>query len=124
MRLFRTLTLILGLFSLIPLNAQKMEENVEIGEILKIGNANNYQYSHVKLPRPNFIIKTGGIPNYDKLEGVLVEVTEVKTDNQGDIKVILKRKDGKKFFNSFPEIKADYNKAIASKELLKQKSLN
>lgn len=124
MRLLYILVVFLGLFFTIPVNAQKSGDKIGVGEILEIGFAENYQYSHVKLPRPNFIIKSGGIANYDKLEGVLVEVTEVKTDKQGDIKVILKRKDGKKFFNSFPVIKADYKKAIASKELLKQKSLN
>ncbi|QYA26811.1 hypothetical protein G3I01_15350 [Gramella sp. MT6] len=98
-------------------NAQS-ENNVEIGDVLKIGKADNYQYTHVDFPKPNFIIKKGGIANYDQLSGTLVEVTKIRNNDKGQTTIILKRRDGKKFFGSFSEIKADYQKAIASAELV------
>ena len=118
MRIFSKLIFFLGLIILSPVNAQESGDNVGVGDILEIGHADNYQYTHVKFPKANFIIKSGGIANYDKLAGIMVEVTAVKTDKQGQTQIILKRKDGKKFFGSFPKIKADYNRALASEELL------
>lgn len=99
-----------------PVLSQENNE-LKVGEILKIGDSENYQYSDVRFPRPNFIIKKGGIANYEKLAGTLVEITEIKPASDNQTIVILKRKDGKKFFGSFPEIKANYNSAIASGEL-------
>ncbi|MCB7480026.1 hypothetical protein [Christiangramia sediminis] len=100
-------------------NSVLSQENDEarVGEILKIGDSKNHQYSDVRFPKPNFIIKKGGIANYEKLAGTLVEITEIKTSSNNQTVVLLKRRDGKKFFGSFPEIKAYYNDAIASGEL-------
>ena len=104
-----------------PAQAQS-SENIEIGDMLKIGNSDNYQYSYVNFPRPNFIIKKGGIANYKKLAGAIVEVTEVKIDDNGETVVHFKRRDGKKFFGSFSQVSAHYEKAIAAKELNKIKA--
>ena len=91
---------------------------IEKGEILKIGSSENFQYSDIKFPRANFIIKSGGRPDYSRLQGVEVVVSQVKKKDNSST-VILKRRDGKKFFGSFSEIKANYKEAIASGELLK-----
>ncbi len=107
-----------GIFASYPVHAQ-VQNNVEIGDVLKIGKASNYQYTHIDFPKSNFIIKKGGIANYSELAGSLVEVTKIKTNNKGETSIILKRKDGGKFFGSFSEIKANYKKAIASAELVK-----
>jgi len=119
MRIFCKLIFFLGLIILSPVNAQESWDHAGVGDILEIGHTDNYQYTHVKFPKPNFIIKKGGIANYEKLAGMLVEITSVKIDDKGNTSVLLKRKDGKSFFGSFPEIKADYLKAIASEELMK-----
>lgn len=97
-------------------NAQKANE-LKKGEVLKIGNPTTYTFSNINMPRANFIRKKGGIPNYKKLAGTLVVVTEVKYQDNEVSSVVLERKDGKKFFGSFPEIKASYKEALKSGEL-------
>lgn len=116
-RFINKLVLCAGLFISYSINAQ-FENNVEIGDVLKIGETNNYQYTHINFPKPNFIIKKGGIANYGQLAGTLVEVTKIRTNDKGQTSILLRRKDGKKFFGSFSEIKADYQQAIASAELV------
>ncbi|CAL66032.1 hypothetical protein GFO_1058 [Christiangramia forsetii KT0803] len=91
-------------------------DTLKVGDILTIETPKNYQYSHLNLPKANFIIKSGEIVNYKKLPGTRVEITKIKTKNSKTI-VLLKRKDGKKFFGSFPSIRASYKKALASGEL-------
>lgn len=97
------------------MNAQD-SNNLKVGEILRLEAPENYDYTHIKLPRANFIIKKGGIANYKKLDGTRVEITKIKISNN-KIVVLLKRKNGKKFFGSFPVIRANYKEAIASGEL-------
>lgn len=100
--------------------AQSGNHGVEQGEILVINQPVNYAYSHVNFPKANFIIKSGGRPDYSGLKGVEVEVSKVKTNRQGDIKVTLKRRDGKKFFGNFPAVTANYNKALSTGEIIKK----
>lgn len=112
---------ILSLIAIFALSNSVIAQNgaeVKKGEILKIGSSENFQYSDIQFPRANFIIKKGGRPEYSQLQGVEVVVSEVKKRDNSST-VILKRRDGKKFFGSFPEIKANYGDAIASGELLK-----
>ena len=47
-----------------------------------------------------------------------VVVTEINTNADGEQLAVLKRKDGRKFFTSFPTIKANVTKAIDSEELI------
>jgi len=115
MKYFTALSLFLALFFTNSINAQKSDD-LSIGEVLTIESPENYQYSHLKLPQANFIIKSGGVVNYKKLIGTQVEIKEIKTSNNKTV-VVLKRKDGKKFFGSFPSIRANYEKALASGEL-------
>ena len=118
-----SLALLLALIFSTPVMAQDTEV-IEVGDLLKIEAAQNYEYSHVQFPRPNFIIKKGGIANYKKLNGTIVKVTKVTKDEKGESIIKLKRRDGKKFFGSFPVVMANYDKALASKELSKMKSPN
>ncbi|MDR5590042.1 hypothetical protein [Christiangramia sp. SM2212] len=114
MKCFRILSIFLILIISTPVNAQE-DDQISVGETLEIGTSKNFQYSDVRFPKLNFIAKRGGRASYDQLAGVKVVVSEIKNST-----VILKRKDGKKFFGSFPEIKANYSDAIASGELLKK----
>lgn len=116
MKFISTFSLLIFLILSPTLSAQEIDE-VRVGEVLKIGIADTYEYSDVKFPKANFIIKKGEIVNYKKLVGTLVEVTEVKTNNNGNTVVILRKKNGEKFFGSFPEIRANYKEALASGEL-------
>lgn len=116
MRSISTICLLIILFVSNKMIAQKSTE-ARIGETFKIAQMDESRFSHLNLPRANFIIKEGGIADYSKLAGTQVTVTEVRTNSRNETKVILKRKDGKKFFGSFPEIKADYKKALSSGQL-------
>lgn len=104
-----------------PTLAQSDTSDATKGEVLIIHEPVSYGYSHVNFPRPNFIIKTGGRPDFKLVKGIKVEVTEVKTNDNGESKVILKRIDGKKFFGSFPAISANYEEALQSGELRRVK---
>ncbi len=65
--------------ALLSLKAQTepVEEEINVGAVLQIGKSVTYGYSHINFPRPNFIIKRGGILNYKDLWGEKVVVTEV-----------------------------------------------
>ncbi|MDO6493956.1 hypothetical protein [Cellulophaga sp. 2_MG-2023] len=101
-------------------NTEPSLTEVKVGTELKIGEASSSTYQHLILPRKNFIIKRGGLANYKSLKKLTVVVTAVNTNSDGNVEVTLKRKNGKRFFNSHPTIKADYNKALEQKELLKK----
>ncbi|SDR86747.1 hypothetical protein [Gramella sp. MAR_2010_147] len=117
MRSLYLISLILIIFVSVSGQAQ-VSNDIKVGETLVIESSEDYNYSFIKLPKPNFIIKKGGTLNYDQLDGALVEVTKIKTSGNNTM-VSLKRKDGKKFFGSFPEIRANYQKAIKAGELSK-----
>lgn len=94
-------------------------EAIEVGSELMIGSPSSNLYEHIELPRMNFIIKKGGIPNYKMLFKTKVVVSSKKEMPDGSIEVYLKRKNGKPFFNSHHRIKAKLQEAIAAEELVK-----
>lgn len=108
------LFLILFVMSIV---AKAQNTEAEVGEVLRIGESKNYGYTYVKLPKSNFIIKKGSVLNFDNLNGTLVVISEITSGKNDEKVVVLKRKDGRKFFGSFPSIKARYNLAISSGEL-------
>ncbi|MRI00001.1 hypothetical protein GH721_05570 [Kriegella sp. EG-1] len=108
------------LFSVSTLQAQStvdQQSTIEIGDTYKIGNPENNKYKHINFPRANFIIKRGGIANFNAIPGNLVEITAVKEKADGTTEVKLKRKDGKRFFGSHKVIEADIYAAVNSGEL-------
>lgn len=92
------------------------QEHPEVGEKLVISNSSTYGYKYLHLPNANFIIKKNGRLNYDQLVGKSVIIQEIKSTETKNT-VVLRRADGKKFFGSFPVIKANYEKAVQSGEL-------
>ncbi|MDT0647128.1 hypothetical protein RM545_10555 [Zunongwangia sp. F260] len=108
----------LFLFFGFQMQSQEMnQENIEVGTILKINEAEAYGFKHIHFPRPNFIIKSGGIANYSSVEGDRVKITAVKTKKDGTRQVEIKRVDGRKFFRNFTTVKADIDEALASGEM-------
>ena len=104
-------------FWILDLNAQTDPLSATKGDLFVINKSANQNYRHLDLPRANFIIKKGGIANYKSIVGTRVRVTGVKRNKSGETAVILKREDGRKFFNSFPSITANLDKAIEEGEL-------
>ncbi|WP_297690573.1 hypothetical protein, partial [uncultured Eudoraea sp.] len=82
-------------------------QEVQVGDIFKIGDPDAPRYRHINFPRPNFIIKKGGVANYNRLEGNKVVVTAVKEKKDGTLEVMIKRTDGVRFFGSHREVSAD-----------------
>ena len=80
------------------------EQTVQVGDIMELNKPQSDNYNYVKFPKPNFIIKKGGIPNFKELYGEEVLVTEIKSTKNDVTKIKIKRKSGKKFFNVFPSV--------------------
>ncbi|MEC3908698.1 hypothetical protein VOI54_16845 [Tamlana sp. 2201CG12-4] len=93
----------------------------KIGDVLKIKTPKRVSFKHIDFPRLNFIVKRGSIASYKSVHEELVVVKEVNDDN-GDIHVILERKDGKKFFGYLKQVKANYTESIEAGEIIKVES--
>ena len=113
-------TLIFATFALMGyfVSAQVSTSDVEIGDILTINKPKTADYQHIYFPRKNFIYKRGAIPTYKGIYNEEVEVINVQYSSKGDAIVTLKRTDGNKFFRFFPTVKANFDKAVKSGELL------
>lgn len=91
---------------------------IENGTVLTLGEPSaGTTYQHIHFPKRNFIIKRGGIADFKQLRGKKVEVEDVVSFENGTTKVVLKRKDGLRFFRFYPNVKADLEKALAVGEL-------
>ena len=91
--------------------------SVNIGDTFVIGDPSNSQYKHLKLPRPNFIIKKGGIVNFKSLKNTKVKVVAVRTKNEKSY-VTIRRSDGGKFFGSHPTLNAYLEESLEQGELV------
>lgn len=88
----------------------------KVGDELVISNSSNFNY--IKFPKKNILIKRGKVGNYKSVYGDTVVVDEVITKDNGSTYVMLKKKDGTKFFGYLTTIKANYSKAIDAKEIM------
>ncbi|MFC0604953.1 hypothetical protein [Winogradskyella pulchriflava] len=90
----------------------------QVGDELVIKATESSTYEHIDFPKPNILIKRGSVANYKSVVGNTVVIEEVNTKADGTVVVVLKQKDGGKFFNFKKKVTADYNAAIAAKELV------
>ncbi|WP_159022949.1 hypothetical protein [Formosa sp. L2A11] len=90
---------------------------VNVGDVATIGAPSTFAYASIKFPKSNFIIKRGGIVNYSNLSGVRVEVVSIENINGTRI-VVIKRADGRKFFNVLPTAKVELEASVYKKELV------
>lgn len=97
--------------------AQNLNPEVEVGDVLTITGSADNNLKSFNLPKANFIIKKGGIADYKRLRGHRVEITAITTEEDGSHKLVLRREDGRKFFRSFPVITAKLEPALANREL-------
>jgi hypothetical protein len=93
-------------------------QEVQVGDIFRIGDPDEPRYEHINFPRPNFIIKRGGVANYKGLPGNKVVVTAVEEKMDGTLVVKIKRADGGRFFGSHWEVSANFKGALETGELL------
>ena len=111
-------TLIFSLFSII-IYSQSSNSSVKVGDVFVIGEVYNNNYEHINFPRPNFIIKKGGIANYKNIKGKKVEVASIKEKKDGSLIATIKLTSKKFFFNSHKYVTVDILEAIREKELLR-----
>jgi hypothetical protein len=93
-------------------NAQDLPK---VGDELIINETATYIY--VKFPKLNILTKRGKVANYKSVYGNTVVVDEVITKANGSTYVILKKKDGTKFFGYLSKVKAHYSKSIEAGEI-------
>ncbi|MFD1315701.1 hypothetical protein [Namhaeicola litoreus] len=102
-------------------NAQEMNNsNVQVGDALIIQKPSTPSFKHIYFPKDNFIIKRGGIVNYDNIYANEVHVVKIVEKKDGSQEVVLQRTDGKKFFKTYNTVRADLTKALESGELTKK----
>lgn len=87
--------------------------DLKTGDVLIITKNNNTPFNHLYFPRPNFIIKRGGIANFKALDGMKVRIEEISEGTT--VKLI--PLDGKKFFNRYTYVNASLEKALENNEL-------
>jgi len=104
----------LGLFAQSKANTT----DIQIGAIYEIGKPKTNMYKYINFPKPNMIIKRGGIANYKLIKGSIVVVTSVKKKKDGTTIAKIKRKDGGRFFGSHAVITTDINNALQWGELI------
>lgn len=87
------------------------------GAVYTIDTPANNNFQSINFPRLSTLLKRGVPANYKSVDNIQVIVTEVKATKNGKNQVVLKRKDGKKFFRFYNSVTADFNKAIEKGEL-------
>ncbi|MDT0676583.1 hypothetical protein [Autumnicola musiva] len=93
------------------------KETIEVGTIVNLEKPSGPDFNYIHFPKPNFIIKQGGIVNYNREFNQPVEIIAIKTKKDGTRQVRLKRTDGRKFFQSHRSIVANIDKAIKAGEI-------
>lgn len=91
--------------------------DVAKGDIIKVGNPSSKSYRHTKLPRGNFVGTKNGVADYKSaLEKELV-IADIKEITKGSTIISVKRKDGKKFFNTVATLNVCLEKALGLNEI-------
>lgn len=93
------------------------QKDPQVGDtfIIKEPNAQSFQY--VKFPKPNILIKRGTVDRYKSVYGDTVVIDDIITKDDGTKYVLLKKKDGTKFFGYLSSVKANYTKALEANEI-------
>ena len=89
----------------------------KVGDVLVIESPSSHVYNYVKFPKLNTLIKRGKVGNYKSVKGNVVIVDEVIEGKDGSTYVVLKKKDGSKFFGYLTKVKANYDKSINAGEI-------
>ena len=114
--------LFLAFFATTLMFSQNSTSEYNTGDVFTIAKVNQDNYKHIKFPRANFIIKKGGLANYNNVVGEKVEITSVDERKNGKRMATVKLVESRRFFNSHKYVTVDIDKAIENKELLKVKN--
>ena len=108
---------VLGSLSINAQDNVNTSATLKVGDVIEIGNPSTSKYKHIKFPRANFIIKRNGVADYKSALGEEVVVTEVETIKEGNTRISVKRKDGRRFFNTVSNVSISLEKAIEANEI-------
>lgn len=100
-------------------NPSTNQNDPKVGDVLVINSTSNSNYNHIDFPRLNTIAKRGKVANYKSVHGKRVVVKDVINNGNGTTRIVIENEDGAKFFGFLSQVEADYNKSLASGELLK-----
>ncbi|WP_445957148.1 hypothetical protein [Yeosuana sp.] len=89
----------------------------KVGDVLVINESSGNTYNHIFFPKLNFIVKRGGQATYKSVHGNYVIIKNVTKKENGDIYVVLEKKNGGKFFSYLKKVKANYTKSLNSGEM-------
>lgn len=93
------------------------QDQPKVGDVLIVNEPSGQFYNHVSFPQLNILVKRGKIASYKPVYGNEVVIDEVVNNDNNKTYVVLKKKDGSKFFDIISKVKANYVKAINSGEL-------
>ncbi|WP_411768747.1 hypothetical protein [Winogradskyella sp. A3E31] len=94
------------------------QEVPQVGDELIVKAPKHQNYDNIDFPKRNILTKRTKVANYKSVYDKTVVIDKVITDDDGNNYVMLKTKDGSKFFGIKSSIKANYNKAIEAGELV------
>lgn len=108
--------------SMTSLNAQDDKDcdpvyKVRTGDVLEMSKPSANRFKHVNMPQSNLVIKKGGIANFKSISGKEIVITKIESENDCTTKLWVKRKDGKKFFNTAHEVTIDLERAVEAGEV-------
>ncbi|MEO1030462.1 hypothetical protein [Winogradskyella sp.] len=89
----------------------------KVGDVLIIERPSSHVYNYVKFPKLNTLTKRGKVANYKSVKGNIVVIDEIIEGKDGSTDVVLKKKDGTKFFGYLTTVKANYAKSIKAGEI-------
>lgn len=112
------LSTILAFFVTAFMYSQDSTSDFSVGDTFLIGDATYNNYEHIDFPKANFIVKKGGLANYQNIKGKKVVVTSIKKENDGKRIATIKLVEAGKFFNSHKYVTVDVDNAVKNKELL------
>ena len=93
--------------------SQTNYKNLKPGDILIISKDANTPFQHIYFPRPNFIIKRGGLANYKALDEKKVKIEAIAQNGTAKLRPL----NGKRFFNVYTYVQAHLRKALENNEL-------
>ncbi|MEO2064118.1 MAG: hypothetical protein ABGW97_14135 [Christiangramia sp.] len=101
---------------LMGFSALAQDKKPVIGDRFVLHVSEHHHLESLLAPQKNFILKKNGVVNFKSLHGVPLYVSAVKT-KKAYTRLILKRLDGRKFFNAFSSISVNYEQALELREI-------
>ena len=110
------------LFFTVTLYSQNISSPIAVGDVFVVGAVENNNYTYINFPKPNIIIKKGGLVNFKNVVGKKVVVTSIKEKGNGTLVATIQLTSKRSFFKSHKTVTVKIKEAIEHKELLRPKA--